>query len=161
MARNNMKVSNTHFKLSNSVAYPDALIIEDYSSNGTCINGKRIPGVSIPKTGRVQDGDIISLSGNELPEDLDESSPSDNMRLRVEYTPVLKRFDATEVDALFNQLEKADNITKEMLNDTGLAREMRYWKDADFVKRKEPELAERAAHLFQLWRDKFKAPAAG
>eukprot|EP00392_Amoebophrya_sp_AT5.2_P010815 g10882.t1 len=162
MARSNMKVANTHFKLSNSVAYPDALIIEDYSSNGTCINGRRIPGDSLPKAGLVRDGDIISLSGNELPEDLDESSTSLNVRLRVEYTPVPKRFEATEVDALFNQLEEADNITKEMLNDTGLAREMRYWKDADAVKQKEPELAERAAHLFQLWRDKFKdRPAAG
>ena len=117
-------------------------MIEDKSSNGTLINGERIPGVDNRlKIAKV--GDIVTVG---------ENKPEINLVLEYEEKP--KKFDTVEATALLNQLEKCE-MSREKLDETGLARELRLWKDSKEIKKKVPEIAEFASEIFAKWKDDY------
>ncbi|CAD7938466.1 unnamed protein product [Amoebophrya sp. A25] len=148
LARNNMRVSNVHFFATPSKNDESKLLIEDRSSNGTMINGTRIPGRSM-KMGKAEHGDTVTVG-----------AAKPNIDLVVDYDPHGKKFDTADAMTLFTGLEKME-ITREFLARSGLAREIRMWLHCPpITKGKFPEVQRRADHIFKTWREKCAGTAS-
>lgn len=147
MARQNAKVSATHCYFQQQVTNKDLLYIEDVSSNGTFVSGKKIPGNQI-KADTAKDGAMITFGAATQQEGL----PA----LKVKKIPPLmlsvKERSELEMDQTLNMLENmAKPVPRELLDRSGLARELRYWKICPILAKKYPERRERVERILEDW----------